>query len=338
MTINGASCSVPPTAAIAGGNASPECTSPAGASVTLDGSPSTDPNSTPGTHDDIVLYEWFEYFGQPSQLLLGQGVSIGVTLSVGPHAITLRVTDQAGNFDTETVSRDVVDTVPPEITVQLAPTSLWPPNHRMVDIVASVTSQDTCGGRAVVLESVTSNEPDDFPGSGDGMTSNDIQDAATGTEDLQFKLRAERNTAGSGRTYAITYRSTDSQGNTLSRSVSLFVSHDQGGVVDPVSVTVRKQGGHAIVSWTPVAGALYYNAVQGDVSNLHYGNSTIDLGSVTCIAGRTQQTNATDPTLSGPPGRAIFYLVEYNDGHSSSYGSVSAGMETVVTPAAGACP
>jgi hypothetical protein len=338
MTINGASCSVPPTAAIAGGNVSSECSSPAGASVILDGSPSTDPDSTPGTEDDIVAYEWFQDFGLPSQVVLGQGVTLGVTLSVGAHAITLRVTDHAGNSDAETVSREVVDTVPPQINVQLAPASLWPPNHRMVDIVASVTSQDACGGLTVILESVTSNEPDDATGSGDGMTANDIQDATTGTEDLQFKLRAERNTAGGGRTYTVVYRSTDSHGNASSKSVSVLVAHDQNGVVDPVVVTLRKQGGHPIVDWTAVPGALYYNVVQGDVSNLHYGNSVIDLGPVTCLAGRTQQTSVADMGPSSPPGRAIFYLVEYNDGHSSSYGSESANMETVVTPAQGACP
>ena len=338
MTINGASCGSAPTAAIAGPGAPRECSSPSGASVTLDGSPSTDTDSTPGTNDDIVSYEWFEDFGQASQVALGQGRSIKVTLSIGTHAITLRVTDRTGSSDTETVSRSVVDTVAPSISVQLAPTSLWPPNHRMVDILATVTSQDACGGRTVALASVVSNEPDDAPGSGDGNTTNDIQDAATGTEDLQFKVRAERSAAGSGRTYSVTYRSTDTQGNASSQSVPVLVAHDQGGVVDPVSITVRKTGGHAVVSWTAVPNALYYNVVQGDVGNLHYGNSVIDLGTVTCLAARTSQTNVTDPQLTGSPGRALFYLVEYNDGRPSSYGSETTGMETIVTPAQGACP
>jgi hypothetical protein len=338
MTINGASCGGPPTAGIAGSAIPRECSSPAGSSVTLDGSPSTDADSTPGTNDDIVLYEWFQDFGQPSQALLGQGMSIGVTLSIGAHAITLRVTDRTGISDTETVSRDVVDTVPPSITVQLAPTTLWPPNHRMVDILASVTSQDACGGRTVVLASVTSSEPDDAPGGGDGSTTNDVQGAATGSEDLQFKLRAERDTAGSGRSYSVTYQSTDAHGNVASRSVPVFVTHNQGGVVDPVSVTVRKQGGRAVVSWTAVSGAVYYNAVSGDVRNLRYGNNIIDLGAVNCLAAHSSQTSVTEPQSSSPSGQALFYLVEYNDGRSSSYGSATSGMETVVTAAQGACP
>ena len=40
---------------------------------------------------------------------------------------------------------------------------------------------------------------------------------------------------------------------------------------------------------------------------------------------------------SSLPGRAYFYLVEYNDGRSSSYGSESSGMEAVVSPSEGAC-
>jgi hypothetical protein len=337
MTINGASCGHPPTAAIAG-SGSVECSSPSGASFTLDGSPSSDADSTPGTNDDIVLYEWFEDFGQPSQSMLGQGVSIGVTLPIGAHAITLRVTDHSGSSDTESVSRSVVDTVPPSIDVQLAPTSLWPPNHRMVDIQASVTSIDLCGGRTVVLASVVSSEPDDAPGGSDGNTTNDIQDAATGTEDLQLKLRAERSVSGTGRTYTISYRSTDAHGNSATNSVPVFVAHDKNGVVDPVALSVTKQGGRAVVSWTSVPGALYYNAVRGDVGNLHSGQNVIDLGAVLCLASHSGQTSFTDTQLTSQLGHALFYLVEYNDGSSSSYGSATSAMEIVVTPAQGACP
>jgi hypothetical protein len=338
MTINGASCGAPPTAAIAGAGTPSECSSPAGAVVTLDGSPSSDPDSTPGTDDDIVLYEWFQDFGQPSQVLLGQGVSLGVTLSIGSHVITLRVTDRTGESDTETVTRSVVDTVPPGLTVQVLPASLWPANHRMVDIVASVTSQDVCGGGTVTLASVTSSEPDDAPGSGDGNTTNDIQDAATGTEDFQFKLRAERQSAEGGRTYTVVYQSTDDHGNASTRSASVSVAHDYGGVVDPVTVTVRKQSGYAVVSWGAVSGALYYNVVRGDVRNLHFGNGVISLGSVTCLAQHTQTTLVPDLGPPSAPDQTIFYVVEYNDGQSSSYGSPTASVETVVTPAEGACP
>ena len=116
------------------------------------------------------------------------------------------------------------------------------------------------------------------------------------------------------------------------------MTHDQNGVVDPLVVTVRKQSGHPVVSWSAVAGALYYNVVRGDVGNLHSGAGVIDLGAVTCLGGHTQSTSVSDLDAPSSPGRVLFYLVEYNDGHSSSYGSASSSMETVVTPAEGACP
>src|SRR5206468_6743061 len=47
-----------------------ECTSPSGGTVVLDGSRSVDPDSTPGTHDDIVSFEWLENPGQPGARLL----------------------------------------------------------------------------------------------------------------------------------------------------------------------------------------------------------------------------------------------------------------------------
>ena len=106
------------------------------------------------------------------------------------------------------------DTTPPDISVTVTPDTLWPPNHKMVDIVAAVTVSDICDAAPiVVLTSVTSNEPDNDQGkpydpqdstSGDGNTINDIQGAVIGTEDYEFQLRAERAGAGDGRIYTIT--------------------------------------------------------------------------------------------------------------------------------------
>jgi len=50
-----------------------ECSSPAGAPVTLDGSGSSDPASTPGTNDALIAFDWFEDYGLPSQVALGSG-------------------------------------------------------------------------------------------------------------------------------------------------------------------------------------------------------------------------------------------------------------------------
>lgn len=61
--------------------------------VLLDGTLSKDPDSSPGTNDDIVLFQWYEDFGTASELFLGAGDILNVQLALGVHDITLRVTD-----------------------------------------------------------------------------------------------------------------------------------------------------------------------------------------------------------------------------------------------------
>ena len=99
-----------PPVADAGQDVATECDSPSGALVTLDGSGSTDINSSPGTNDDIVFFEWFEDFGSPSQTLLGSGEVSQLTLPLGTHLITLRVTDNDGDSDTDEVVIAIDDT------------------------------------------------------------------------------------------------------------------------------------------------------------------------------------------------------------------------------------
>jgi photosystem II stability/assembly factor-like uncharacterized protein len=102
-------------AADAGGDRT-VCVGSAGAAVTLDGSRSVDPDSTPGTNDDIVAFDWFEYYGLAGQqILLGSGEIVGAYLSPGNHAITLRVTDRTGLIDVQTVTVAVAALAPAEI-------------------------------------------------------------------------------------------------------------------------------------------------------------------------------------------------------------------------------
>jgi hypothetical protein len=87
----------------AGADRVAEATSPAGASVALDGSASTDPDG------DDLTYEWTWSFGTAS------GVMPIVTVPLGIHDITLTVSDgQASSQDTVLVT--VRDTTPPVVT------------------------------------------------------------------------------------------------------------------------------------------------------------------------------------------------------------------------------
>jgi len=123
------------------------------------------------------------------------------------------------------------DTTPPEISVSVNPDTLWPPNHKMVDITAMVTVSDNCDtAPSVVLDSVLSSEPDNAKGNGDGNTIDDIQNADIGHEDYSFSLRAERAFSGDGdgRVYTITYTATDACGNSASESATVTVAPNQG--------------------------------------------------------------------------------------------------------------
>jgi endo-1,4-beta-xylanase len=83
-----------------------------------------------------------------------------------------------------------------------------------------------CSPVTVILESVTSNEPDD--GIGDGNHEPDIVGADVGTEDYDFKVRAERSGTGMGRMYTVVYRVTDAGGLETLATATVRVPHDQG--------------------------------------------------------------------------------------------------------------
>jgi hypothetical protein len=137
--------------------------------------------------------------------------------------VTLTVNDGQYNA-TDTVSITVADTTPPEITIVVTPDDLWPPNHKYVEVTTEVTAQDLVDPSPnITFVSITSNEPDNAKGIGDGNTGDDI----IIVDDFTFKLRAERAGTGSGRTYTITYQATDTSGNTAQAHATVTVKHNR---------------------------------------------------------------------------------------------------------------
>ncbi len=251
----------------------------------------------------------------------------------GDTVVTWTATDCNGNFTTETQLVTVDDTTPPQISVSLVPNRIWPPNHRMVDITATVVASDNCSVPSIVLTTIFSNEPDDAPGPSDGNTKNDIQGADYGTPDYNFKLRSERIGGGEGRWYTVWYTATDAYGNESSASSIVKVEHDESGQTEPVQTRVRNSINGTYLIWDRVEGALYYNILRGNLSDLQETESTIDLGQVMCIELRSTDlsTQGWEDTDVPEVGEAFFYLVEYDDGSRSSYGTESAPKPRVVT-------
>jgi hypothetical protein len=232
-----------------------------------------------------------------------------------------------------------IDTVPPEILVSIAPMTLWPPNHQMVEFTTVVSTSDLCSTPSVVLESIESDEPDNAEGAGDGNTEDDVQGAAVGTEDFLFQLRAERSGTGEGRTYTVTYSATDGSGNVATATAAVIVPHDQGGVTEPLMLSVRENDLGTVVEWAAVPGALFYNMVQGELKHLQEKKNSYFLAQSACVASGITQTSTTgfEDTASPPAGEVFFYLVEYMDSLPRGYGTESAAKERIMPSGLG-CP
>jgi hypothetical protein len=157
-----------------------------------------------------------------SSLVLSQSVSSGSILQLGTRPVRITARDAANNSafcDTNVIVRD---TTPPVITAASAsPSTLWPPNHKMISVNLSATTSDNCSSNCQITQ-VQSNEP--VSGTENGDLSPDWQ--ITGP--LKLQLRAERRGSGNGRVYTITITCTDSSGNASNRTVKVTVPHDRG--------------------------------------------------------------------------------------------------------------
>jgi cysteine-rich repeat protein len=270
----------------------------------------------------------------------GGSVSVGCAPG-GPYAIGTTGVSIVCNGSSESTAVScpvtVVDDTPPTVSVALDPDSLWPPNHRMVDITAMPNAADSCGAATVVLESITSSEPDNDTGIGDGDTVDDIQGAELGTADVEFRLRAERAGSGPGRTYTVTYTATDESGNQASAMATVVVAHDQGGVTEPILITAEQTALGTALRWSQYSGQVHYNVVRANLSDLRNREPAYDLGTVTCLesASHNENTDGNEDADVPAPGEVFIYMVEFDDGGRSSYGTVSAGKPRM--PRGGDC-
>jgi hypothetical protein len=150
------------------------------------------------------------------------------TFTLGLTPVTWKATDDSQNFAEATQRVVIKDTQPPTLSVQLSPTVLWPPDHKLVKITATIAVSDVCDPKPTVrLVSITSNEPDN--GLGDGDQPEDIQGAGAG-DVREFFLRAERRGGGGGRVYTIVYEASDHgypKANTVRRTLTVTVPKSQ---------------------------------------------------------------------------------------------------------------
>jgi putative metal-binding protein len=317
--------------AVAGPDTRGECGVPGG--ITFHGGDSYDPDG------EIVSYEWFIDYGSPTQTLLGSGKDLETSLPLGNFQVSLLVTDDSGAMATDDLVAMMEDHLPPFISVSLHPSVLWPPNHRMVDVHAEVSVSDFCSPWTTVLASVTSSEPDDATGAGDGTTTQDIQGGEIGAPDFDFLLRAERDGNGAGRSYAVTYQAVDVVGNMSFGSAEAAVPRLNSQLLaDDLSLKLENGIAGPVVRWEAVPNATAYRVVRGILGQLRDTGEFIDLGEVECLVGQADQTDSAGvEDLDLPPlGTSFFYLVEYESAGSwTSYGTESASQERWIAPGTG---
>ncbi|MCA9544482.1 MAG: HYR domain-containing protein, partial [Myxococcales bacterium] len=124
---------LPPVANAAPDNATVECTSAAGAVVTLDGSGSTDPDQ-----NDVITYGWSPAAGLSDAAAVAPHGQFGL----GAHAFTLTVTDTYGESDQDGASFQVVDTTAPTLTCADAAAECAGPAGTAVALQSATT--DVC--------------------------------------------------------------------------------------------------------------------------------------------------------------------------------------------------
>lgn len=110
----------------------------------------------------------------------------------------------------------------PTLSVSVSPNDLWPPNHKLVQINATVVATDTCDASPrVQLVSITSSDPldgDDVQAVGGGQV-------PFGTDVRSFMLSAERSSSQTDRVYTVTYAATDASGHTTTASAQVQVGN-----------------------------------------------------------------------------------------------------------------
>jgi hypothetical protein len=147
----------------------------------------------------------------------------GSQFPLGTTTVVCSATDSRGNGDVTSFEVVVQDTTGPEVTsISATPNTLWPPDHRMVDVVVTATLADAVDPAPTWrIVSVTSNQPSNGLGDGDQP----IDWIITGPSTLQ--LRAEW-AQGRTRIYTITIETMDASGNVGMASVTVKVASSKG--------------------------------------------------------------------------------------------------------------
>ncbi|HEY2014502.1 MAG TPA: phosphodiester glycosidase family protein, partial [Bryobacteraceae bacterium] len=156
-----------------------------------------------------------------AQVVAGNTASI-VLNTEGVTTVHYFATDVAGNIEQSQSLTVRIDKTQPVISgMPGAGCSIWPPNHKLVN-VATVSATDALSGLAPGSFNVTgtSNEPDD-------PTDPSIVITPSGSGGFLVQLQADRLGGGAGRIYTLRATTMDLAGNAATSTATCTVPHDQ---------------------------------------------------------------------------------------------------------------
>lgn len=158
-------------------------------------------------------------------------VTNGVDLSATPPGQFLEVTvtfDRADGFDESPVLFDITllyNRAPDCSGAFPSLDSLWPPNHKFVDIdVLGVTDPDG-DPFTITIDSIFQDEPTDTYG--DGSFAPDGMGVGTETASVRAERSGNPNLPGNGRVYHISFTASDDVGGACEGVVQVGVPHDK---------------------------------------------------------------------------------------------------------------
>lgn len=168
------------------------------------------------------------------RLVKTQAPTAGTLVGTGTHAVTIRVTDLAGNTTACITTLTVADTTAPTIrSASVTPADLTPANHRMVPVTVSIVAVDNCDPAPTCsIVSIVSSDP--VTSQGD-KTSPDWEITGPLTADL----RAERSKGNVPRIYTLKVACTDASGNTTETTLTVGV-HADGAQAAAASSKIKK--------------------------------------------------------------------------------------------------
>lgn len=138
------------------------------------------------------------------------------SFAVGTYLVSYNVSDSSGNRAREVIRTiHVVDTVAPSVSLTAAPNIIWPPQHKLVEVVVDGAATDAGSGIASVKIRVI----DEY---------GQYNQPVSGFGNSVFLEATRKGKDEDGRHYTLEVVATDMSGNVSITTTEVIVPHDRG--------------------------------------------------------------------------------------------------------------